>query len=85
MSSSCSWKPNGMSVRGPPEMISIGTPSRYASPMPLIACVMPAAGTMTSVPMRSPLVRLIASAMKAPHPSWVTSTGVMRSDFESSS
>ena len=40
-----------MSVRIPPEMTSIGMPSRYASPMPLIACVMPAAGTIARTPI----------------------------------
>ena len=52
--------------------------------MPLSAWVMPAAGTIARQPTVS-LVRLIASAMKAPPPSWVTSTGVMLLDLSSSS
>ncbi len=44
--------------------------------MPLAACVSPAAGTTSSVPGAS-VVRLMASAMNAPPPSCVTSTGVM--------
>ena len=47
--------------------------------MPLAAWVTPAAGTITSVPSPAPL-RLTASAMKAPPPSWATSTGVMDSE-----
>src|SRR5690606_40982698 len=68
----------------PPEMISMGMPSRPASPMPLAAWVTPAAGTMTRVPMLS-LVRLTASAMKAAPHSWVTRTGWMLSDEFNSS
>jgi hypothetical protein len=69
-------------------MISMGMPSRKASPIPLIACVSPAAGTTASTPMPSPIpseTRLTASAMKAAPPSWVTSTGWMSSDSRSSS
>src|ERR1017187_2641833 len=51
-----------MSVRVPPEITSMGIPSRKASPMPLMACVTPAAGTMTSVPIVPPLGRLIPRA-----------------------
>ena len=65
-----------MSVRTPPDTISMGTPSRKASPTPLSAWVMPAAGTMASTPIES-VARLMASAMKAPPPSCVTSTGVI--------
>ena len=53
--------------------------------MPLIACVMPAAGTITSVPIVPPLVRLIPSAVKAAPASCVTSTGWIFSDWLSSS
>ena len=59
-------------------------PSRNASPMPLAACVTPAAGTITSVPRLVP-VRLTASAMKAPPPSCVTRIGVIEVDLASSS
>src|ERR1035441_2457245 len=57
-----------MSVRVPPEITSMGIPSRKASPMPLMACVRPAAGTMTSVPIVPPLVRLIPSAAEGAPP-----------------
>ena len=39
-----------MPDRTPPEITSIGMPSRKASPMPLMAWVSPAAGTTTSTP-----------------------------------
>ncbi len=81
---SCNWYRRSVSRRIPPAITSIGIPSRKASPMPLAACVTPAAGTITSVPRLVPL-RLTASAMKAPPPSWVTSTGVIDSDRASSS
>jgi hypothetical protein len=57
----------------PPQITSIGMPSRKASPMPLAAWVAPAAGTMTRVPV-SAEVRLMPSAMKDAPPSCVTST-----------
>ncbi len=52
--------------------------------MPLAAWVTPAAGTIASTPRPAP-VRLTASAMNAPPPSWATSTGVMDSEAPSSS
>ena len=51
----CNWNFQGMSVRTPPQITSIGTPSRNASPMPLAACVSPAAGTTTSMPTVDPI------------------------------
>ena len=63
----------------------MGIPSRKASPMPLMACVTPAAGTITSVPIVPPLVRLIPSAAKAAPASCVTRTGWIFSDWLSSS
>ncbi len=71
--------------RTPPTMTSRGIPSRYASPKPLIACVTPAAGTMTSVPIWPSDVRLTASPIIAAPPSWVTNTGRIRFDWASSS
>ena len=53
-SMSCSWYLRPVSRRMPPAITSIGMPSRKASPMPLAACVTPAAGTMTSVPRLVP-------------------------------
>jgi len=50
-----------------------------ASPMPLAAWVSPAAGTTVNTPIESDK-RPTASAMNAPPPSWVTSTGVIRSN-----
>ena len=66
-------------------MTSIGMPSSKASPMPLDACVKPAAGTMASAPIVSVAARLTPSAMKAPPPSCVTSTGVTFAELLSSS
>jgi hypothetical protein len=69
----------------PPQITSIGMPSRKASPMPLAAWVAPAAGTITSVPVVPSETRLTPSAMKEAPPSWVTSTGVICSELLSSS
>src|SRR5210317_1358941 len=73
-----------MSFRTPPEITSIGMPSRNASPIPLIAWVRPAAGTTASTRMVSD-TRLTASAMNAAPPSWLTSKGWIEFEAANSS
>lgn len=73
------------SVRMPPQITSIGMPPSSASPMPLAACVRPAAGTIASTPMPPSDARDSPSAMNDAPPSCVTRIGVIDFDALSAS
>src|SRR5690242_1841343 len=83
---SMSWSWNAMPVsrRTPQPNTSIGMVSRYASAIPLNACVRPAPGTSAAQPSR-PDARQTPSAMKDALCSSVTWMGLTRDDRASAS